>query len=74
MNKLYFVFIFKFALGSVYASLGEKDFLVLRGDRIAQLVINKVYRPEFKLIDEKNYSYFNFKTQRDQNGFGHTGI
>lgn len=58
----------------ILINLGEKDFFVSRGDRIAQLVINKVYRPEFKLIDEKNYSDFNFKTQRDQNGFGHTGI
>ncbi len=58
----------------ILINLGEKDFLVSRGDRIAQLVINKIYRPEFKLIDDKNYLNFNFKTQRDQNGFGHTGI
>ena len=58
----------------ILINLGEKDFFVSRGDRIAQLVINKIYRPEFKLIDDKNYLNFNFKTQRDKNGFGHTGI
>ena len=58
----------------ILINLGEGDFFVSRGDRIAQLVINKIYRPEFKLISETDYLSFDFKTERDQNGFGHTGI
>ena len=58
----------------ILINLGEEDFFVSRGDRIAQLVINKIYRPEFKLISETDYLSFDFKTERDQNGFGHTGI
>ncbi|MFA5517865.1 MAG: dUTP diphosphatase, partial [Spirochaetota bacterium] len=36
--------------------------------RIGQLVISKVYRGEFIIVDELD------KTDRNEGGFGHTGI
>lgn len=48
--------------------LGEEVISIKRGDRIAQLVIQKIYRiqwNEVSLLDE---------TQRAKGGFGHTDI
>jgi dUTP pyrophosphatase len=47
---------------------GDKEFKIIRGDRIAQIVFNKITRVKFNLTDELK------KTRRDENGFGHTGI
>jgi dUTP pyrophosphatase len=44
-----------------------EDFEVHRGDRIAQLVIQKVERARFSVVDELP------TTQRGTGGFGHTG-
>ncbi len=47
---------------------GDTDFTVERGMRIAQMVISKVYTPEFietETLDE---------TKRGDGGFGHTGL
>jgi dUTP pyrophosphatase len=49
-------------------NLGEKDYTVGRGDRIAQMVIQKVYRAQFELVDILG------ETERNDGGFGHTGI
>lgn len=48
-------------------NFGDKDFVINRGDRIAQMVISKVYLAE--LIEEKELS----DSQRGSGGFGHTG-
>lgn len=48
-------------------NFGEEDFVIKRGDRIAQLVLSKVYLAEFKITDELNSS------NRGEGGFGHTG-
>jgi dUTP pyrophosphatase len=45
----------------------EADYEVRRGDRIAQLVIQRVERAEFLLVDELHAS------ERGTGGFGHTG-
>ncbi len=48
-------------------NLGKEDFKIERGDRIAQLVFQKVYRAEWQesdILDE---------TSRAEGGFGHTG-
>ncbi|PAF42258.1 dUTP diphosphatase [Helicobacter sp. 11S03491-1] len=46
----------------------ESDFIVLRGDRIAQGVITKVYQADFIECDELD------TTSRGSNGFGSSGI
>ncbi|MBS3944544.1 MAG: dUTP diphosphatase [Melioribacter sp.] len=48
-------------------NFGEKDFLIKRGDRIAQIVLTKVYRAELDESGNLNNS------KRAEGGFGHTG-
>lgn len=47
---------------------GKEDFIIKRGDRIAQLVISKIVQAD---IFEKSSLDF---SNRGQGGFGHTGI
>jgi len=47
---------------------GTEDFIVRRGDRIAQMVINKIETPEFELTETLD------ETERGDGGFGHTGL
>ena len=46
---------------------GDEDFVIKKGDRIAQLIIEKIEMPEVKLVDEL------LVTQRGEGGFGSTG-
>ena len=55
-------------VGVILMNLGKKDFLIRRGDRIAQLVINKVARADLVYVDKLT------KTSRNEGGFGHTGL
>jgi dUTP pyrophosphatase len=48
-------------------NFGENDFIIKRGDRIAQIVLSKVYKAEFEETDYLNNS------SRAEGGFGHTG-
>jgi dUTP pyrophosphatase len=48
-------------------NFGSEDFIVQRGDRIAQIVINKIYHANFIETDALNQS------KRNEGGFGHTG-
>jgi len=48
-------------------NLGKEDFVIQRGDRIAQLVICKVERVQLEAVDELD------ATDRADGGFGHTG-
>jgi len=52
----------------ILINLGEKEFIIQRGDRIAQLIIQKVFLPDFKLVKTLN------NTKRGEGGFGHSGI
>lgn len=52
----------------ILINLGMEDFLVNRGDRIAQLILSKVYRANVVEVGELN------KTKRNDGGFGHTGL
>lgn len=52
----------------ILINLGENDFKIQRGDRIAQLVIQRIYFPNFKLVETLD------KTKRGEGGFGHSGI
>ncbi len=49
-------------------NFGKSDFIIKRGDRIAQLILSKVYRAELIETDELE------NTKRGSGGFGHTGI
>jgi dUTP pyrophosphatase len=46
---------------------GKEDFLIQKGERIAQLIISRVFRAEFKEENSLNES------KRGIGGFGHTG-
>ncbi|PJA98703.1 MAG: dUTP diphosphatase [Ignavibacteriales bacterium CG_4_9_14_3_um_filter_30_11] len=48
-------------------NFGENNFVVKRGDRIAQLVLAKTYSA--KIIESSNL----IETERGEGGFGHTG-
>jgi dUTP pyrophosphatase len=49
-------------------NLGGRPFTVKRGDRIAQMVIQKVYRLEVVQAEKLD------ETARNDGGFGHTGL
>ena len=55
-------------VGIILINLGESPFTVKRGDRIAQMIINKVYHAHLELSTELS------STKRNEGGFGHTGI
>jgi dUTP pyrophosphatase len=48
-------------------NLGEKKYTVKRGDRIAQLVVKRVYQARLKVVEQLD------ETHRNSGGFGHTG-
>lgn len=52
----------------ILINLGDKDFTINNGDRIAQMVFIKHERPEFELVEELG------DTARGAGGFGHTGV
>jgi len=52
----------------ILINLGEEEFVIKRGDRIAQLVIQKIIFPNFKLVEILD------KTKRGEGGFGHSGV
>ena len=52
----------------ILINLGGKEFSIQRGDRIAQLVIQKIYFPNFKVVQSLN------NTKRGEGGFGHSGL
>ena len=54
-------------VGVILINLGNKPYTVQRGDRIAQLLISPVARPDIELVEELE------DTERSQGGFGHTG-
>lgn len=51
----------------ILINLSEKDFVIHRGDRIAQMVLSKVYTAE--IIEAKKLK----KSKRGKGGFGHSG-
>ena len=51
----------------IMINLGKQIFIIKRGDRIAQLVVSKVYNATLTESDDLNHS------QRGKGGFGHTG-
>jgi len=48
-------------------NLGKEDYTFSRGDRIAQMVINRVYPARLEVVQQLD------ETDRNAGGFGHTG-
>lgn len=55
-------------IGVILINHGIVPFTVYQGDRIAQLVINKIEQATFKQVDTLD------ETERGEGGFGHTGV
>lgn len=51
----------------ILMNFGDEPFVIHRGDRIAQLVVSKVYQA--KIIETENLN----SSKRGEGGFGHTG-
>lgn len=49
-------------------NLGQESFMIHRGDRIAQMVIKKVYFAKLDIVEQLD------ETDRNAGGFGHTGV
>ena len=48
-------------------NLGKEPFTIRRGERIAQMMVTRVYRVEWELRERLD------ETERNSGGFGHTG-
>ena len=55
-------------IGIILVNWGRKPFVVNRGQRIAQMVISKVYRASLQEVKDLD------ETERGNGGFGHTGL
>lgn len=59
---------FRGLVGIILINHGKQPFVVRRGDRIAQMVVQKVYRADLEVVQELD------ETVRAEGGFGHTGV
>ncbi|MEJ2655672.1 MAG: dUTP diphosphatase [Desulfobacterales bacterium] len=48
-------------------NLGKQAYTVKRGDRIAQMIVNRVYQARLDIVEALD------ETERNSGGFGHTG-
>jgi dUTP pyrophosphatase len=55
-------------IGIALINLGQKPFTLRRGDRLAQLVINRIYHAVIRVVDDLD------QTDRADGGFGHSGV
>jgi len=55
-------------VGIILINWGSKPFVIRRGDRIAQMVISKVYSAD--IVEVEDFA----QTQRGEGGFGHSGL
>lgn len=55
-------------VGVILVNWGRNPFQVRRGDRIAQMVLSKVYRAEWREVEDLD------ETPRGMGGFGHSGV
>lgn len=51
----------------ILMNFGKENFKISAGDRIAQLIVSKIYNAKIEEVDDLNYS------KRGDGGFGHTG-
>ena len=54
-------------IGVILVNLSTEPFVVKPGERIAQMVINKIEQADFRLVETLD------ETERGEGGFGHTG-
>jgi len=59
---------FRGEISVILINHGKCDFAVKRGDRIAQMVINKIERIEWEVVSDLD------DTTRGSGGYGHTGV
>ena len=59
---------FRGEIGVILINLGQEDFVVNDGERIAQMVIAKHERAEWEIVEELD------ETERGEGGYGHTGV
>jgi dUTP pyrophosphatase len=52
----------------IVINLGDKEYILKRGERIAQMIFSRVERAEFFEVEELD------STLRGEGGFGHTGV
>lgn len=55
-------------IGIIVINWGQRPFTIRRGDRIAQMVITRVYRAQLIEVNDLD------STRRGEGGFGHSGI
>ncbi len=55
-------------VGVILINLGKEAFKIKRGDRVAQMVINKVEQADIEAVTDLS------ETSRSTGGFGHTGV
>jgi dUTP pyrophosphatase len=55
-------------VGVILMNHGKEAFKIKRGDRIAQMVINKVEQADIEVVTDLS------ETSRSTGGFGHTGV
>ncbi|CAB5101940.1 Deoxyuridine 5'-triphosphate nucleotidohydrolase (EC [Olavius algarvensis associated proteobacterium Delta 3] len=48
-------------------NLGREPYIIHRGDRIAQLIVSRVFQSRFEVVETLD------ETDRNDGGFGHTG-
>ena len=59
---------FRGEIGVILINLGQEDFVVNDGERIAQMVIAKHETAEWDVVEELD------ETERGEGGYGHTGV
>lgn len=52
----------------ILTNLGKEPYVIKRGARMAQMVLNEVIRAQFEAVDDLD------STARAHGGFGHTGV
>jgi dUTP pyrophosphatase len=57
------------AIGVILFNMSDEDFVVTKGDRIAQLIFERIYTPNLEVVE---YSSM-MDTERGLKGFGSTG-
>lgn len=55
-------------IGVILINLGDEDFVIKPGDRVAQFILSKYECIDFELVESLD------KTKRGKEGFGHTGV
>lgn len=56
----------------VLFNFGSEDFIIKQGDRIAQLILEKITTPAITQLNEKEWEE-ELNTERGESGFGSTG-